>query len=321
MWRQPRGTPWPTSWSGASARELLAGSCSPGSPPSRTCARSGRAAGALDGTGDVLVLADAAPPRGRARGRRRLAEGPAGRDAPCSWAWRSPARPTRTPARFPFVDDVLVRPVTAARLRLRLERALDAIEQPARASSSSRRAFNPQEPGAARAEQDRRGALRRARHRQAAGAHPAQEPRDHRRRRGQPLPRGARQGRGAAEDDCCASSWRRTTRWRCPSRRSRCRSARPRSRATWPSPARCVNVADAYNLPAGLALQDQPRLRREVGLPHEVDAGRADARPPGQGHRRRPAHQQEARPRDRAAAGLAGGRHGHPVHLGRRGAA
>ena len=45
-----------------------------------------------------------------------------------------------------------------------------------------------------------------------------------------------------------------------------------------------------------------------------------DARPPGRGDRRGPAHQQEARPRRDAAAGDARGAAGGPVHAGGRGA-
>ena len=40
------------------------------------------------------------------------------------------------------------------------------------------------------------------------------------------------------------------------------------------------NVPDAYQLSPRLAVPHQPALRRVVGLPHEVDAGGADARPP-----------------------------------------
>ena len=57
---------------------------------------------------------------------------------------------------------------------------------------------------------------------------------------------------------------------------------------------------------ARLALQVPALVGREVRLPHEVDAGRADARPQGRGDRRRPAHQQEARRQDRAATRGAG---------------
>ena len=82
-------------------------------------------------------------------------------------------------------------------------------------------------------------------------ADPEQEPRDHQRRRGQPLPRRARRTprAKAAPPTGCASSSRRTTPWTSRSRSSRCRSTTPRSPATSALTGRVLNVADAYQLP------------------------------------------------------------------------
>ena len=73
-----------------------------------------------------------------------------------------------------------------------------------------------------------------------------------------------------------------------------------------------VNVAGRLPPARRARPSDQPLLRREVGLPHEVDAGRAHARPPGRRDRRRPAHQQEARPEAVLQPAVAGRRAGDP---------
>ncbi len=163
--------------------------------------------------------------------------------------------------------------------------------------------------GAQGAQRDRHPALRPARHQEAARPDPAEEPRDHRRRRRQPVPGRARPAplqagaerhhgtfvRGAAD----------------AARRELDRGLRGRHRPPAERPRRLPAVA-------GLALPHQPLVRRDVGLPHEVDAGGADARPRERRDRRRPADQQEAGPLGGATAGGARRGGGDPVHLDRR---
>ena len=140
--------------------------------------------------------------------------------------------------RFPFLDDVLIRPVTATRLRLRLERALDTI--------NSRRAIEQLDEALARksqelhelnkigvalsAERDINKLLElilfKCREITAADAgslYLVERGKDHDRQRRRPaeLRAGPERLGGAS-----------------PSRRTRCRSTRPRSRATRPSRAR-----------------------------------------------------------------------------------
>ena len=244
---------------------------------------------------------------------------PAAGSRPSWWRWRKRPTATRCCAASPSST-------TCWCGRSRPPPAAAASSGPSRPSHNrrvgppARDAPHPQGRGAHRAEQDRGGALGRARHRQAARADPAQEPRDH----GAPT-------RGACTWWSAARTKSRTDdqlRFKLTQNDT---LVVPFEETTMPLDetsiagyvaltGRRVNVADAYNLPAGLALPHQPLLGRAVGLPHQVDAGRAHARPQGRGHRGGAAHQQEARRGGRAAPGGGGGRGGHPLHRGGRGA-
>ncbi len=218
-------------------REIVAGEL-PVSPPAEEVRSLAALEAALDGRGAALVLADP-----------RCLE--AERDAVEAWlrgggsgqvvlvAVADPAEGDEVLRRFPFVDDLLLRPVTPVRLRRKLERAIESLGR-RRAIQQLERAYSRQGRRAQPAQPDRGGALRRARHPPPPRADPEQEPGDHRRGRGEPLPRRARDRRRATGTATgCASSSPRTTAcpWR-TSRSSRSPSTRPRSRATWRSPGR-----------------------------------------------------------------------------------
>jgi HD-GYP domain-containing protein (c-di-GMP phosphodiesterase class II) len=106
-------------------RELVAGSLPPGLAVHQA-ARLADVQALLNGRGGTLVLADA-----------RLLDGE--RDAFEAWfkaggslravfvAAAEPGDSDELIRRFPYLDDVLARPVTASRLRMRLDRALDAL--------------------------------------------------------------------------------------------------------------------------------------------------------------------------------------------------
>ncbi len=126
------------------ARDIVTGDL----PPSATVAEVATLAELrqeLAETSAALVLADPAriePDRAELETARR-----AGSSRPCSWPWSTTATPRRPSRRFPFLDDVLLRPVTASRLRLRLERALDTVHN-RRVIRQLERRPRPQERGA-----------------------------------------------------------------------------------------------------------------------------------------------------------------------------
>ena len=106
-------------------REILSGEL-PASPPAEEVRSLAALEAALDGRGAALVLADP-----------RYLE--AERDEVEAWlraggsaqvvlvAVADPAEGDEVLRRFPFLDDLLLRPVTPVRLRRRLERALEAL--------------------------------------------------------------------------------------------------------------------------------------------------------------------------------------------------
>ena len=234
--RVPPTGPWRISSFGAIRRSLLAGAAARG-PPRRSRSLAGLQA-ALDGSGTALVLAELRQLEAEREAARGLAAQRGLEARRCSWRSPTPATATSVLQRFPSSTTSWLQPVTPGRMRLTLERALDTINAQRR-DAPAREAPRPQERGAPRAEQDRRRALGRARHRQAARADPGQVPRDHGRRRRQPLPRRARQGRRRRGRRPAALQARPERLGdRCRSRSARCRSTRPRSPATWRSPAR-----------------------------------------------------------------------------------
>ena len=159
-------------------------------------------------------------------------------------------------------------------------RANATVERDARAGGAHARSASRSPPSATSA---------------AAGPDPHAGAAHHRERRRLALPRGAR--RRAARRATCASSSRRTTRCpTCPSRRTRCRSTTPASRATRRPPASRSSSPTCTCCPTDVALPPEPQLRRDVRLPHQVDARDPDEDPPRRGHRRAAAHQPQARP-------------------------
>ena len=285
-------------------REILAGEL-PASPPAEEVRSLAALQAALDGRGAALVLADP-----------RCLE--AERDEIEAWlrgggsaqvvlvAVADPAEGDEVLRRFPFVDDLLLRPVTPVRLRRKLERAIEAVRS-RRVIRQLEKALQPQGRRAQPAQRDRGGALRRARHRQAARADPEQEPRDHRGGRGQPLPRRAREGAGQRERRPAALQARpERLAWSCPSRSSRSPSTRPRSPGYVALSGRVGERGRRLPPPGGLALHASaaPSTRSRATAPSRCwscpCSDHQDAR-----DRRRPAHQQEARPRSGAPAGLA----------------
>ena len=123
------------------------------------------------------------------------------------------------------------------------------VPGPAQRDPADREGLQAQGRGAQPAQPDRGGALGRARHRPAPRADPPEEPRDHRRRRRQPLPRGAAPRNGGGD----------RLRFKLPQNDS---VAVPFEECTIPLDetsiagyvaltGKLVNVADAYNLPAG----------------------------------------------------------------------
>ena len=276
-------------------REMLAGDLPAGPPADEVRSLAGLEA-ALDGRGAALVLADPAlssRPSGT-RSRPGCARG--GSAQAVLVAVADPADGDEVLRRFPFVDDLLVRPVTPLRLRRKLERAIEALGS-RRAIRQLERAYSRR--GEELSELNKIGVALSAERDidHLLELILQQEPRDHRARtRGACTSSSAaqepRNGNGdrlrfkLAQNDSVAVALRGVHD---PPRRDldrRLRGAHRRAgeRGRRLPPAR------------GLALPHQPLLRREVGLPHQVDAGRAHARPPGRGDRRRAAHQQEARP-------------------------
>jgi len=106
-------------------REIFSGEL-PGGPPAEDVRSLAALEAALDGRGGALVLADP---------RRLEAE----RDEVAAWlhaggsaqvvlvAVADPAEGDEVLRRFPFVDDLLLRPVTPVRLRRKLERAIESL--------------------------------------------------------------------------------------------------------------------------------------------------------------------------------------------------
>ena len=219
-------------------REIFAGEVPAGSPAEEVRSLAALQA-ALDGRGAALVLADPRCLDGRARrGRGLAARGRLG--AGRAGGGGGPGRGRRGAAPPPLRG----RPAAAAgdpgAAAPQARAGHRGRPRPAPRHPAAREGLQPQGRGAQPAQPDRGGALRRARHQAPARADPEQEPRDHRRGRGEPLPRRARAGRAQARTATgCASSSPRTTAcpWR-TSRSSRCPSTRPRSRATWRSPGR-----------------------------------------------------------------------------------
>ena len=81
-----------------------------------------------------------------------------------------------------------------------------------------------------------------------------------------------------------------------------------------------VNVADAYHLPAGSPYKISRSFDEKSGYRTKSMLVVPMRDHQDDGHRRRPAHQQEARPQDRPAAGDPRGGDGDPLHLRGRGA-
>ena len=177
--------------------------------------------------------------------------------------------------RFPFLDDVLIKPLTATRLRLRLDRALDTI--------NSRRVIEQLDDALVRKSQELHELnnigvalsaqrdidklleliLLKCREITAADAgslYLVERGKDSETHADDKLwfklPQNDSVPVGAFEE-----------------------SEVPLSEASIAGYAalsgQIVNVADAYHLPAWFALQGQPLVRREVRVPHEVDAGGA----------------------------------------------
>ena len=191
-------------------------------------------------------------PRGRARRPRRGArargsraargrEGRVGsrgcataaRRGRCSWPWPPPAAATSCCSASPSSTTCCVRPVTPARLKLKLERAVEAVH--------SRRVIRQLESALSR-EHDELNELNEIgkqlsaerdidkllelilqKSREITGADAGSLYLVERAKDGEQRPRRS----------ACASSSRRTTPWWSPSRSPRCRSTRPRSPATW----------------------------------------------------------------------------------------
>ena len=286
---------------GRNARDPRRRTCPPGRPAEEVRSLAALQA-ALDGHGGRAGARRPAPPRGRAGRDRGLAA--RGRLGPGrARGGGGPGRRRRGAAPLP----VRGRPAPAAgdpgAPAPQARAGHRGPAQPPRDPAARERA-RPQGRGAQRAQQDRGGALRRARHRQAARADPAA-----RAARSPARTRAASTSSSAAQEPAtgtatgCASSSPRTTRWSCRSRSSRCPSTRPRSPATSPLTGEPVNVADAYHLPDGLALHASaaPSTRSRATARKSMLVV-PDARPPGRGDRRRPAHQQEARPRRRCSS-------------------
>ena len=261
-------------------------------------------------------------PGGRGRRTSRPGFGRGATSRPSSWRVTEADEADEILKRHPFLDDLLFKPVTPGRIRLRLDKGARGPPQPSGHHPAQERA-SPQERRAPRAEQDRRGALRRAGHQQAPGA--------------DPRPRAVRSPPPTREASISSCGGRTPTstdddQLRFELAQNDSLPAQQFEKKTMPldegsiagirrrSRGEPVNVADAYDLPEGLDVPDQPRLRPAVGLPDQVRPRGSDEGPPGQGRRRRAAHQQEARSRDRPAARVPGGRGRDPLHLGGRGA-
>ena len=217
---------------------------------------------------------------------------------------------------------VVGRPKTSPRLSPRSRRFPPFSWRPSRISLSSAPRASPARPRGAstavstlegparapqhrtlRAQQDRGGALGRARHQPPAHPHPRQVAPDHVGRRGQPLPRG--EGRCRDSPTPSSSPWPRTTRSSFEFQESRMPLDQTSIAGYVAVHGTPVNVADAYELPAGTPYRISRSFDTKSGLPDEVDAGGAHARPPGRDHRRHPAHQQEDRRDGDAAAEFA----------------
>ena len=258
-------------------REILAGDL-PASPPAEEVRSLAALEAALDGQEAALVLADP-----------RYLE--AERDDVEAWlraggsaqvvlvAVADPADGDEVLRRLPFVDDLLLRPVTPVRLRRKLERAVEAVH--------SRRAIRQLENALSRkgdelSELNEIGVALSAERdiEKLLELILQQEPRDHRRGRGQPLPRRARDGAGNGNGDRLRFKLPQNDTVVVPdSRSSRSRSTRRRSPATSRSPGESVNVADAYRLPEGSPFHISRSFDEKSGYRIEVDAGRADERP------------------------------------------
>ena len=92
-------------------------------------------------------------------------------------------------------------------------------------------------------------------------------------------------------DGACASSSRRTTPSRSPSRSAPCPSTRGASRAGSPCTASPLVLEDAYAIPEGRPVPAQRRLRRRDRVPDARDARRPDEGPSRGARRRPPAHE------------------------------
>ncbi len=212
------------------AREVLAGELPPGITAQEVDSLASLQ-NALEGKGSTLILADAAHLESEKAALETWVRSGANRRALLVCV-AEPAEADDLVRRFAFLDDVLTKPLTATRLRLRLDRALDTI--------NSRRVIEQLDEALARKSQELHELNKIG---VALSAERdidkllelilAQEPGDHRRRRGQPLPRGARQGAGGRRGRLPALQARAERLGGASrSKSSRCRSASSRSRAT-----------------------------------------------------------------------------------------